>query len=92
MGGSRRRIKHTKSFKERLIEEATKFRVAAEQLPPGMERELLMKRVRQAEQAAEISDWLTAPAVPGKLSPACAKPSYRLVPEGRQREASRRIP
>jgi hypothetical protein len=61
----RRRTKHAKTFKERLIEEAARFREAAEQLPPGTERELLMKRVRQAESAAEISDWLGKPqAVP----------------------------
>lgn len=57
----RRRIKHTTSFAQRLIEEAAKFREAAERLPPGTERELLMKRVRQAEAAMQINDWLAAP-------------------------------
>lgn len=61
MGKLRRRIKHSKSFAERLIEEAAKFREAAEQLQPGTERELLMKRVMQAEAALEISDWLATP-------------------------------
>jgi hypothetical protein len=62
MGERRRRIKHTKSFRDRLIEEAAKFREAAEKLPPGAEREHLMRRVRQAEAAAQINDWLVAPS------------------------------
>lgn len=61
MSERRRRIKHTKTFKERLMDEAAKCREAAERLPPGTERELLMKRVQQAEKAAQISDWLTKP-------------------------------
>jgi hypothetical protein len=62
MGERRRRVKQTRSFKDRLIEEAAKFRQAAEKLPPGTERELLMRRVRQAEAAAQINDWLVAPS------------------------------
>ncbi|MCJ9700171.1 hypothetical protein [Bradyrhizobium sp. SHOUNA76] len=57
----RRRIKQSASFSQRLIEEAVKFRKAAEQRPPGTERELLMKRVRQAEAALQINDWLATP-------------------------------
>nr|WP_247298654.1 MULTISPECIES: hypothetical protein [unclassified Bradyrhizobium] len=57
----RRRIKHTTSFKQRLIEEAARFREAAEQLPPGTQRELLMRRVRQAEAAVQINNRLAAP-------------------------------
>lgn len=70
MSERRRRIKHTKTFKERLMDEAAKCREAAERLPPGSERELLMKRVQQAEKAAQISDWLNpgpAPSLGGLL-------------------------
>ena len=63
----RRRNKDTTSFAKRLLEEAAKFREAAERLPPGTERELLMKRVRQAKAAVQINDWL---ATPGAESPA----------------------
>jgi hypothetical protein len=38
MGERRRRIKQTRSFTDRLIEEAAKFRKAADKLPPGTER------------------------------------------------------
>jgi hypothetical protein len=61
MGVQRRRNKQAMSFKDRLLEEAAKFREAAERLAPGTERELLMRRVYQAERAAEITDWLAKP-------------------------------
>lgn len=65
-----RSIKPTSSFKQRLSEEAAKLRAAAEQLPPGTQRELLMKRVRQAEAAVHINDWLAAP---GSAPPAAVR-------------------
>jgi len=54
----RRRIKHEKTFEERLAEEAHRFREAAEALPPGMAQELLLRRARQAESAAHMNRWL----------------------------------
>jgi hypothetical protein len=62
----RRRIKQYVSFNQRLADEAERYRKAAEELPPGTARELLMKRVRQAEAALQINDWL---ATPGATSP-----------------------
>jgi hypothetical protein len=57
----RRRIKHTKTFEQRLAEEARRFRDAAELEPPGsMSRELLMRRVQQAERAVEMNDLLSS--------------------------------
>lgn len=53
-----------------LMDGAAKCREAAERLPPGRERELLMKRVQQAEKTAQISDWLNpgpAPSLGGLL-------------------------
>ena len=58
----RRRIKHEKSFEQRLAEEAQRFREAAEVIPPGMARELLMKRVRMAD-AAHMNQWLKSPSL-----------------------------
>jgi len=54
----RRRFKQTQTFKQRLEEEAARFRMAAEQAPPGMARELLLRRVRQTETALHINEWL----------------------------------
>lgn len=64
MGQVRRRVKHTTTFEERLAEEAAHFRQAAEEQPIGsMARELLMRRARQAETAAHMSDWLKSPGL-----------------------------
>jgi hypothetical protein len=57
----RRRVKHEKTFEERLAEEAHRSREAAQSLPPGMARELLLKRARQAESAAHLNAWLKSP-------------------------------
>ena len=59
MAQQRRRIKHKTTFEERLAEQANKFKEAAEKQPPGStDRELLLRRARQAEAAAQFSDWL----------------------------------
>lgn len=60
---TRRRIKHEKSFEQRLAEEAQRFKEAAEALPPGMAQELLLKRARLAEGAAHMNHWLKLPSV-----------------------------
>jgi hypothetical protein len=58
----RRRIKHKTTFEERLAEEAIKFKEAAEKQPSeSLARELLLRRARQAETAAHMSDWLRSP-------------------------------
>jgi hypothetical protein len=51
---------HKKTFEERLAEESRRFKEAADQLPPGTTRELLLRRARQAETAALINEWLTS--------------------------------
>jgi len=61
MAQTRKRVKHAKSFRERLAEEAAKFREAADKLLPGTERDLVMRRVHQLEKASQISDWLAKP-------------------------------
>lgn len=57
----RRRFKHTTSFQQRLVEEAQRFQEAADRLPPGTARELLLRRVRQAQTAAQIDKWFSSP-------------------------------
>jgi len=59
----RRRIKHEKTFAERLDDEANRFKEAADALPSGTERELLLRRARQAETAAHMNDWLRSPGL-----------------------------
>jgi hypothetical protein len=56
-------IRHAKSFEELSAEEAQRFRAAAQELPQGMPRELLLRRARQAETACHMSDWLRSPGL-----------------------------
>lgn len=57
----RRHIEHEKTFEERCAEEAQRFREAAEVAAPGLPRELLLRRARQTDPAAHISDWMRSP-------------------------------
>lgn len=59
----RNRTKHTKTFEERLGEEAARLKEAAAQLPPGPQRELYLRRARRAETASHINEWLTSPGL-----------------------------
>lgn len=52
----RRRFKQTVPLKDRLDTWAQEVRVQAEQLPPGPEREALLKKARQADIASHIDD------------------------------------
>jgi hypothetical protein len=57
-----RQSKHKATFEERLAEDARRFKEAAErELPGSKARELLLRRARQAETAASLSDWLSMP-------------------------------
>ena len=59
----RRRVKHEVSFEARLAEQARKLGKQAKALPPGKERDGLMRRARQADIAANIKEWLTSPGL-----------------------------
>jgi hypothetical protein len=53
----RRRQKQTISFQGRLAEWAEKIREQAARLPPGIERDEMLKRASQADTAAHLDDW-----------------------------------
>jgi hypothetical protein len=57
----RRRFKQIISLEERLAEEAQRLRERAKSLRPGSVRDELMRKARQAEMAARMSEWLTSP-------------------------------
>jgi hypothetical protein len=59
----RRRIKHTMSFDERLAHRAQRLREQAKTLPPGTERDELIRKARQAETASRVNEWLTSPGL-----------------------------
>ena len=59
----RRRLKQTTSLEERLAEQAQRLRDEAETLPPGIERERIIRKARQAETGARITEWLNSPGL-----------------------------
>jgi hypothetical protein len=48
---------------QRLTEQAKHLREEARPMPPGIERERLIRQARQAETAAHIQEWLTSPGL-----------------------------
>ena len=56
----RRRFTQTTSLEERLAKEATRLRKQAQGTPPGIERELLVRKARQAETASRMIEWLAS--------------------------------
>ena len=59
----RRRFKQIKSLEERLADEAARLRQAAESAPPGIERDYLIRKARQAETGSHVSEWLHSPGL-----------------------------
>ena len=51
------------SFRERLSAFADDERKRARLLPDGPERELALRKVRQAETASHIDDWANSPGL-----------------------------
>jgi hypothetical protein len=59
----RRRIRQTDMLEERLAEEARRLRERAGLLPAGAEREGLLRKARQADVGAHMSEWLRSPGL-----------------------------
>jgi hypothetical protein len=57
----RRRLKQEISLQDRIIAWAKEVRAQAAGLPPGPERDQLLKKVRQAETAMHLDDWANSP-------------------------------
>jgi hypothetical protein len=57
---ARRKDKQTASFDQRLKEEAERNRAQATGLPPGPERDALLRKARQADTAAHINEWVSS--------------------------------
>nr|WP_275183973.1 hypothetical protein [Bradyrhizobium sp. CSA112] len=56
----RRRFIQTTSLEERLAKEATQLRKQAQGTPPGIERNLLVRKARRAETACHMTAWLAS--------------------------------
>ena len=59
----RRRQQQTISFKDRLAHWAEAIREQAARLPPGPERDEMIKRASQADIAAHLDDWANSPGL-----------------------------
>jgi hypothetical protein len=59
----RRRFKQIDPLDKRLGEEAERLRKEAKGTPPGVARERLIRRARQAEAASHMNEWLSSPGL-----------------------------
>ena len=58
-----RRVQHTSPLEERLERMAQQCREKAKTLPPGLEREEMIRKARQAETASHLSQWVASPGL-----------------------------
>jgi hypothetical protein len=59
----RHRLEQTYLLAKDFSEEVTRFRKEARGTPPGVERDRLIRRARQAEIGAHINEWLSSPGL-----------------------------
>jgi hypothetical protein len=59
----RRRFTHQQPLQQRLENEAMRLRTQARGTHPGIERDRLIRRARQAETASHMDEWLRSPAL-----------------------------
>ena len=59
----RRRSQQTDPLEDRLAEEAKRLREKAKLLKPGAVRDDLIRKARQAEVGAHMSEWLRSPGL-----------------------------
>lgn len=60
---ARRRFRQTEVLEVRLADEARRLRKEAQGTPPGVERDRLIRKARQAETGSQISGWLRSPGL-----------------------------
>ena len=59
----RRRFKNILTFPDRLSDFARKARERAEKLPPGPEKDEMIRKARQADTAAHLDEWVNSPGL-----------------------------
>jgi hypothetical protein len=59
----RRRFKQTDTLEQRLTAEAKRLREEANLLPPGLQRDIILRRARQCETGSHMSEWLHSPGL-----------------------------
>ena len=56
-----RSVPHT--FENRLAVEKSRLEAQAANLPPGPQKDALLKKIRQLETASHINEWLSSPGL-----------------------------
>ena len=70
------RFKQSASLEARLSDEAQALRKQAESLPPGPDREAMLRKARQDETTAHLTAWLLSPGLrPLKIPSTSVRPS-----------------
>ena len=59
----RRHFQQTDEFETRFAAEAIRLREEAKGTPPGYARDMLLRRARQAETGAHLSEWFSSPGL-----------------------------
>jgi len=59
----KRRFKQSRSLQDRLAAFAQDARDEAEKLPPGIERNNMLRKASQANTAAHLDDWANSPGL-----------------------------
>ena len=59
----RRRFRPTTSFQDRLNAFAQDAREQAAELPPGVQRDDMLRKARQANTAAHLDEWANSPGL-----------------------------
>jgi hypothetical protein len=63
----RRRVKQTASLNARIARLAKKIKERAKTLPPGEEREEMMRKAEDTELALRMTQWMSSPGLqPGR--------------------------
>jgi hypothetical protein len=57
------RNKPSKAFEDRLAEQAQTDKQRARMMPPGPERDALMRKARQYVTAAHLNEWISSPGL-----------------------------
>jgi len=57
----RRSVPHT--FEENIAAEKAKLEAQVAKLKPGAEKEALVRKIRQLDTAAHMSEWLSSPGL-----------------------------
>ena len=65
----RRHFKQTTPLKDRLTAFAEEARQKATELPPGPERDEMLKKARQADTACHLDAWANSPPPPTCVIP-----------------------